>query len=114
MKRKKTFSLNSMIFFLIVSNVFEVPFQCEKFLENNYEVLILAAHKTRASKTFLEGTDKGRKFAESFISLMNKFSSFCYEGMKFTNMSSCIVERIYILVTMNRPTRSNQGFFHSK
>lgn len=80
-----------MIFFRILINVLEVPFQCEKFLENNYEVLILAAHKTRASKTFLEGTDKGRKFAESFISLMNKFSSFCYEGMTFTNMSSYFV-----------------------
>ncbi|XP_061194167.1 zinc finger protein 836-like [Saccostrea echinata] len=60
--------------------IIEAKSLCERLQGNNYEVLILGAHKLEASKSFLEGTPLGRQFVESSVSLLNKFTSFCYEG----------------------------------
>ncbi|XP_062600811.1 zinc finger protein 808-like isoform X2 [Saccostrea cucullata] len=60
--------------------IIEAKSLCKRLQKNNYEVLILGAHKLEASKSFLEGTPMGQQFVESSVSLLNKFTSFCYEG----------------------------------
>lgn len=58
-------------------------FQCQRLQGDNYEAFILAVHKTNGDKSFTEGTEMGKQFLGGRVSLLNKFTSFCFKGITF-------------------------------